>query len=252
MSGDGMADAIHLFGVVGDTPATLLEAIEDAGGTATAIDTSETGSVDVVVASSESTLLSLVREGNETPILPIGIGPAVASVPADDVGTAIESILESGLATFERPLLEATVGGVTYQALMDVTVVTTEPAKISEFTVETRARGDRRVIDTVRADGVVVSTPTGSPGYASTAGGPVMAPETRTVSVVPIGPFRVEQTHWTVQLPTWLTVARDESEVSLLVDDLEVSRIPPHEPLRLEWGRAIQFLETPVSEPLFE
>ncbi|MFB6133714.1 MAG: ATP-NAD kinase [Halanaeroarchaeum sp.] len=252
MNGDGTTDADARFGVVGDDPAPLMDAIEGAGGTATAIDADATAAVDVVVAPSESSLLSLVRADVETPVLPVDVGPAVVSVPLEDLRNAAESILRDEHTTFGRPLLVASFGGLEYRSLMDVTLVTTEPAKISEYTIETRARGARRVIDTVRADGVVVSTPTGSPGYGLTAGGPVMAPESRSVSVVPIGPFRIEQTHWTLRPPMWLTVARDETAVSLLVDDMEVRRIPPHESIRLEWTREMEFLETSVSVPLFE
>lgn len=119
-------------------------------------------------------------------------------------------------------------GGV--YALVDVTLVTGEPARISEYTIAT---GDERVMS-VRADGVVVATPAGSHGYAHDAGGPRIAPETNVGTVVPIAPFAISDDHWVLSLSDIrLTVERDDAPVDLFVDGQRVGTVSHEDTLSL-------------------
>nr|WP_303650192.1 hypothetical protein [Halalkalicoccus sp. NIPERK01] len=113
---------------------------------------------------------------------------------------------------------------------MDVTLVTTEPARISEYAVD---HADERVA-AFRADGVVVATPAGSHGYAAAAGGPTLAPTAEALCVVPIAPFHTQATRWVLDTSALgLSVLRDEGEVSLLVDDTEYGVVDPDQRVRL-------------------
>lgn len=47
---------------------------------------------------------------------------------------------------------------------------------------------NKKVIDIYEADGVIISTPTGSTGYNMSAGGPVVSPKTNIIIVTPISP----------------------------------------------------------------
>lgn len=239
------------IGVVGTTAADVATRLDEAGHDARALDPDGADTADVVVAMGESALLALVRTGVSTPVLPVDIDAGIEDVPESSLEAAIEAYEAGEAATVDRPLLSASVGDETYDALMDLMAVTSEPAKISEFTVATMTRGDRRAVDTVRADGVVVATSAGTPGYATAAGGPVLEPESSGVAVVPVGPFRIEQLHWVLELPASLTVAREEAAVSLLVDDEDVGTVPAHEPIELSWGNSIVLLRTPASRSPF-
>jgi NAD+ kinase len=145
--------------------------------------------------------------------------------------------------------LTVTAGGTTVRALADVTLVTTEAAQISEFAIRT----DGRDVDTVRADGVVAATPTGSHGYASDAGGPRLARDTRSLAVVPIAPFRISRDRWVLAPPTTFTVLRDASTVELLVDGREQGMVAAHEPVELDWGEPFRATTVAGSrlEPTF-
>jgi NAD+ kinase len=115
-------------------------------------------------------------------------------------------------------------------ALADVTLVTAEPARISEYTI---ASSDERVTS-VRADGVVVATPAGSYGYAHDAGGPRIAPETGVGAVVPIAPFSITGDHWVLSLSDIrLTVERDDAPVDLFVDGRRVGTVSPEDTVSL-------------------
>ncbi len=70
----------------------------------------------------------------------------------------------------------------TFFALNDVVVARGEVARI----IHVEARVDDEIVTTYRADGVIISTPTGSTGYAMAAGGPVMYPQAQDFILVPI------------------------------------------------------------------
>lgn len=239
------------FGVVGSEAASIAERVRDAGGRASVIAPDETETVDVVIVSGEAAMLELVRKDLDAPVLAVDVGSGVEDVAGSDFESALETLEAGKEERVPRPLLDVDVGEDNYAALMDVMLVTTEPAKISEFAVENRIR-ESAPVDQVRADGVVVATSAGTPGYATAAGGPVLGPKTSGVSVVPVGPFRVERTHWVLEPPMAITVARDDAAVSLLVDDEQIGRVTAHEPVGLSWGKPLTLLRTPVSRTAFD
>ncbi|MFB6125653.1 MAG: hypothetical protein ABEJ59_06825 [Halanaeroarchaeum sp.] len=235
-----------MIGVVGADVDRMVDRLDGA----TAIDPADAAGRDLVVAVGEHALCSLASEAPTVPVLPVGIDGPIPAVDGAEVAAAVAAFRADETTTVEHPLLSVDVDGAAPRyALMDAMAVTTEPAKISEFAVATERDGERRLVDRVRADGVVVATPAGTPGYAAAAGGPVLDPGLSAVAVVPVGPFRVEHTHWVLELPATVTVAREESPVSLLVDDEEVGSIPAHEALRLTWGPTMSLVATDGSGP---
>jgi NAD+ kinase len=71
--------------------------------------------------------------------------------------------------------------------LNDVVLSTALLGKIQKFDIE--VHGD--AMDTVSADGIILSTPTGSTAYALSAGGPVLDPTLDAYEITPISPFRL-------------------------------------------------------------
>ncbi|ADJ15600.1 NAD(+)/NADH kinase [Halalkalicoccus jeotgali] len=217
---------------------TAIEAIEAAGhtvrtGVPADLD-AESGDGDpdpdfeAVVAIGESALLAVARRRPSIPVLPVDvpIGPDGAD------RRAIGAALAGEAPEHASPVLSVSVDGETIErAVMDVTLVTTEPARISEYAVH---RTNGRVA-AFRADGVVVATPAGSHGYAAAAGGPTFVPGTEAFSIVPIAPFHTQSSQWVVDTgPLSLSVLRDEGEVSLLVDDTDRGVVDPNQRVRLE------------------
>lgn len=203
-----------------------------------------------VVAVGESALLSLVRNGVSVPVLPIDAGPGYGGVARDAATEAVETLVGDEFETVRRTLLSVSVGGERVgRALADVTLVTAEPARISEYAV--RARDEE--VSRFRADGVVVSTPTGSHGYGRSAGGPILQPDTGVVGVVPVAPFAVDVDHWVVsaERPVELTVERDEGAVSLLLDDRRARGVAPHTTVEVVEDGALELVRVPASPPFF-
>lgn len=242
-------------GVVGpdgrDAVERALAAVEDAGATARTGDAASVIDADpeVVVAVGEPAFLAVARADASVPVLPVGVGRGVRSVPESAVESAVAGVL-SELTTVERGLLSVAVAGEAVgPAAFDVTLTTTEPARISEYSV---AAGTTTVAE-FRADGVVVATSAGSQGYARRADGPVVAPDLDAVAVVPVAPFAIDLDRWVVGLsePVRLAVERDEVPVSLLVDDRAVREVDRDDPVEIAPGGSVSVAVVPESLPFF-
>ena len=228
--------------VVGIVGADHARAVRAAGGEPLVGDAGEVvaAAPDSVLAVGEQALCALVAAGVEAPVLPVDAGPGISSVAEADLGAALERLLAGAYTRTERPLL-ATGAGV--RALFDCMLVTAEPARISEFTVHS---GDDHVA-TFRADGVVVATPAGSHGYARRADGPVVAPGTGVIAVVPVAPFSTDADSWVVEPARLrLTVERDEAPVQLLADDRVAGEVAAGAPV--EFGTTGQLAVAVVPE----
>ncbi|WP_143052152.1 NAD(+)/NADH kinase [Halobacterium jilantaiense] len=223
--------------VVGDDTGEATDAVRDAGGTVV-----DPADADVVAALGEDPLLDAAVDP-PAPLLPVDAGREYGGVARADVEPALASLAAGDFSAVDRPTLAVDAPGVSARALADVTLATTEPAKISEFVVDA---GDRRV-DSVRADGVVAATPTGSRGYATDAGGPRLEPDVPAVGVVPISPFRVDRTNWVVAPPLSVTVARDETSVELHVDGRTHGTLAVDDPVALTWGEPLRVAVVPAT-----
>lgn len=209
---------------------TLTEIVETEGGSVVPV-----SAADVVVCVGEPALFSIARTIHRTPILAVaaGTGPHVVSKP--DAPDALQAVFDGNVHSVEHPTLEIDVGGtVDTSAVYDVSLVTEDAARISEYAVF----GDGESLATVRSDGMVVSTPAGSAGYAKAAGGPVIAPGAG-LSIVPISPFTTHPEAWVARDTVRLQVMRDDS-VSLIADDRMVRSLESSETVRIR--RADSFI----------
>lgn len=224
--------------VVGDEAGDAADAVRDAGGSVVG-DASE---ADVVAAVGEDALLEVAAD-QPAPVLPVAAGTEYGGVAHRDLEPALASLGAGDFAVVDRSTFAVDAPTGSTRALADVTLVTTEPAKISEFDVDA---GDRTV-GSVRADGVVAATPVGSRGYATDAGGPRLDPEVPAAAAVPISPFRVDQTNWVVAPPLSLTVARDETTVELHVDGRGLGTLGVGDPVELTWGAPLRVAVVPAT-----
>lgn len=215
-----MADPMSRVAVLGDgdgyrgAVSRARRAVETAGGRLV-----DAAAADALVAVGDDTLRDvLVTEaGSASPTRPvIPVRNPEPGGPSDAAGVegAVRRLLDGTERRVSCPVVAVeTNGSVVGRAVFDVTLVTDEPARISEYAVETTTRHR----EAFRADGVVVATPLGSEGYANAAGGPVVAPGTG-LAVVPIAPFRTRKDTWVVNDGVTLTVERESETVSLVLD----------------------------------
>jgi NAD+ kinase len=147
----------------------------------------------VVVLGGDGTLLAAARvfASTGTPILSVNLGYLgfLTEVRLADLYSTLESWCRGCHDLDERAMLHAALwrGGVQhfcYEALNEVVVSKGDIARMGEFAVEL----DGKNVARFRADGVIVSTPTGSTAYTLAANGPILTPDVDAMVVTPICP----------------------------------------------------------------
>ena len=211
--------------------------------------TGQGGDSTIIFAVGEPALLDFVSAGGTGPVLPVDLDAGVPSVPLSRVSEVYSTVTADSYQTVEYPTFDVRHGETRYRGLMDVMAVTAEPARISEY--RARKVENDTLIDQVRADGIVVSGPAGTPGYGTSVGSPIVDRDLRGMSVVPVSPFRTSRPQWVVSPPIEIEVARAEVPVTLLVDDTEVGRLPAFEPVCLDWGEPLSVVQVEQSNQTF-
>ena len=146
-----------------------------------------------IVVGGDGTLLNAARSFAEAdvPVLGVNLGRLgfLADVSPDEIPERLAEIISGHYEEERRSLLHASVirGEQTVSesdALNDVVVHKWDIARMIE--VDTRING--RFLHRVRADGLIVATPTGSTAYALSGGGPILEPALPALVLVPICP----------------------------------------------------------------
>lgn len=146
-----------------------------------------------IVVGGDGTILNAVRSMADAgvPLLGINVGRLgfLADISPDELESSLEDILNGSYREEQRLLLEMQVvrdSKVIFEgdAFNDVVVHIRDVARMIEF--ETRI--NEEFVNHQRADGIVVSTPTGSTAYALSAGGPILHATLDAITLVPISP----------------------------------------------------------------
>jgi NAD+ kinase len=147
----------------------------------------------VIVLGGDGTLLAAARAfaRTTTPILSVNLGSLgfLTEIPLSDLYTTLEAWCDNCAEIEVRSMMHAEHirdGAVIqeWDALNDVVIAKGTIARMGDFSVEI----DRQLVATFRADGVIVSTPTGSTAYNLAADGPIVMPSVNALLVTPICP----------------------------------------------------------------
>ena len=147
----------------------------------------------VVVLGGDGTLIAAARlvGEREVPILGVNLGSLgfLTEITLDELYPSVERCLAGDFEVSERMMLLASVrrGGEQvelHRVLNDVVINKGALARIVDM--ETSVNG--RYLTTFKADGLIVSTPTGSTGYSLSANGPIIHPALASISITPICP----------------------------------------------------------------
>ena len=155
--------------------------------------------------------VTFVRESN-IPIMGINTGRLgfISSISAGQIDDAINDILKGNFKINERALLELTTENNLFKeknfALNEVAI----SKKDTSSMIRIDAFVDDEFLNTYWADGLVISTPTGSTGYSLSCGGPIIMPGTNNIIVTPNAPHN---------LNVRPIVLNDTSVLKLKVDD---------------------------------
>jgi NAD+ kinase len=148
------------------------------------------GQVDlVVVLGGDGTLLSIahVAASENVPVMGVNLGSLgfLTEVPLNEMRLALDAFLGGNEDIISpRWLLESKFKNSVNLSLNDVVINKGALARVIQITIWI----DEREIQTVRADGLIVSTPTGSTAYSLSAGGPIIQPYIPAILLTPICP----------------------------------------------------------------
>lgn len=146
-----------------------------------------------IVVGGDGTLLKVSRllAPKNIPIIGINLGRLgfLVDISSNNLDRQLQEMLDGKFAIEPRTLLQADVFRGKEKlgsegALNDVVVHVRNDVRMIEF--DTKIDGD--FVNTQRADGMVISTPTGSTAYSLSAGGPILHPSLNAVTMVPICP----------------------------------------------------------------
>lgn len=148
----------------------------------------------VVVLGGDGTLLGAARRVGQygVPLLGVNLGGLgfLTGIPLDRLYPVITMMIEGSLEVESRVMLETKVirkesEACRFQVLNDVVINKRTLARIIDLEVTL----NNEFLTTFRADGLIISTPTGSTAYNLSAGGPILYPTMETLILTPICPF---------------------------------------------------------------
>jgi NAD+ kinase len=167
----------------------------------------------VVVLGGDGTLLSTSRAVAKAgiPVLGVNLGSLgfLTEVPLSELYEALEDVDQKRASLESRSMVECQllrVGNsvMNYSALNDVIVNKSAMARLNAYDLFI----DKSFVTSYKADGLIVSTPTGSTAYSMAAGGPILMPSVDAFVITPVSPHSL--THRPL-------VVRDSVEIEIVV-----------------------------------
>ncbi|MDR3240385.1 MAG: NAD(+)/NADH kinase [Clostridiales bacterium] len=173
-----------------------------------------------VVLGGDGTMLRAAQMAalSGVPLLGVNLGTlgyltdldAGSDIRPDEGPEALEAILRGQRKLEKRMMLEAQG----HLALNDICVSRGVASKL----IRVRLCINEEYIDTIRADGLIVSTPTGSTAYNLSAGGPILKPESEMMVVTAICPHALYLRPWVISADDLIRITALEPDVILTMD----------------------------------
>ena len=156
---------------------------------------------------------------SQTPVLGINLGRLgfLSQVNSENIKLAIDKVYNNEFNIEKRMMLQSDK----YQALNDFVIKNVSKTRSAKFVLKIN---DKFVCDYI-ADGLIVSTPTGSTAYGLSAGGPVLHPHLNAFVLVPICPHTLNARPIVVPSDEKITITSfedDVNEFSIIVDGSEI------------------------------
>ena len=123
----------------------------------------------------------------EIPVVAVNMGTLgfLTEIKKEEAFDIIDSVIEKNYDIMERYFLKVRFKNKTYYVLNEVAIA--KSGTLSRMIKVSINSGDT-LINTYRADGLIIATPTGSTAYSMSAGGPIVTPSLKVMIITPISP----------------------------------------------------------------
>jgi NAD+ kinase len=179
----------------------------------------------MLVLGGDGTMIATARmiADQEVPVIGVNYGGLgyLAEFRIEELYTGLEAVLSGNYRLDKRVMLEVELRRdddllTSNRVLNDVVINKSALARI----IEIETYFNRQFVNSFRADGLIVSTPTGSTAYNLSAGGPMIFPSMNAVVITPICPFTLSNRPIVVpdNSEIELRLKTDHEEVALTLD----------------------------------
>lgn len=173
---------------------SIFSALENEGDECVLIqNATEVKGLDVLlVLGGDGTILSVAGECARCGVKILGINFGhmgfLTDFEANQLSEALALVKSGKFRTVKRSMLSVEYGGRIYLALNEVTLQRCTTGNSFSNTVNLHAEIDGKTVDNFSADGLIISTPTGSTAYSLSAGGSILTPDLSALIMTPICP----------------------------------------------------------------
>ena len=171
----------------------------------------------IVIGGDGTILLTTQQMPVQIPLIGINYGEVgfLADIEPEDVSSFV-SHLTKPLQCEARMRIELRIQGKKIgTALNEALIVTDRPAKMLKFLIHINGK----VAERFRADGLIISTPTGSTAYAMSAGGPIVDPRVEGFLMVPLAPFMLSNRPHLIDSSRTVSITLEATKPAKLVID---------------------------------
>ncbi len=177
----------------------------------------------LIVLGGDGTLLSVARNAalHNTPILGVNLGTLgfLTDIEKSEAKLALEKVLASEYTLEKRMMLEANIltQSTTHETLIGLNDICITRGSFSRI-ITMRIYINDEFVDTFSADGIIISTPTGSTAYNLSAGGPIIAPNSEIIVITPICPHMLYSRSFVVSGNDQIKIKFDDNNIMLNID----------------------------------
>ncbi len=195
----------------------------------------------VLVLGGDGTILNIARQSSkfQVPLFGINLGHLgfLAEAEISEMYLSLDKLISGDYFIEKRMMLEASVDSSELcmkelTALNDISVIKGMHARMVSFSIFI----NDSFFELYSADGVVISSPTGSTAYSLSAGGPIVSPELKVLIITPICPHTLHNRPIVVSEKdvVRIEVCEDNPEIMLSVDGQDSYKLSPGMVVRIK------------------
>lgn len=200
----------------------------------------------IIVLGGDGTILNIARQssGYNVPLFGINLGHLgfLAEAEKSDMYSALDKIIQGEYFVEKRMMLEAYIKEDETQlerfvALNDIVITRGNFSRMISYSIFINGS----FVDLYSADGIVISSPTGSTAYSLSAGGPIVSPDVNVIIITPICPHTLHSRSIVVSGndEVKVEICNNNTEVMLTVDGQHGYLLKPGETVTIKSSQCI-------------